>query len=64
MRLKDNQYQLVNGIPFPKTYNSVFLRCLEKSEAEKVLSEMKNGSASAHYGVDTTTHKILHAGYC
>jgi hypothetical protein len=63
LRLKANQYQIINDVLFRKNYDSVLLRCLEKSEAEKVLQELHDGPAGGHFGGDTTTHKILHAGY-
>eukprot|EP00253_Pinus_taeda_P002777 PITA_02777 len=37
LRLKAKQYQLVNDVLFRMIYDYVLLRCLEKSEAEKVL---------------------------
>ena len=45
------------------SYDFVLLRCLEKSEAEKVLQELHDGPAGEHYARDATTHKILRAGY-
>ena len=44
-------------------YDSVILRCLEKSEAKKVLQELHDGPAGRHYVGDTTAHKILRTGY-
>ena len=61
--LKANQYQLVNDVLFRKKYDSVLLRCLEKSEVENVLQELHDEPASGNYSGDTTTHKILHVGY-
>eukprot|EP00253_Pinus_taeda_P022399 PITA_22399 len=46
-----------------KNYDSILLRCLEKHEAQKVLQELHDGPAGGHFGADTTTHKIIHAGY-
>ena len=37
LRLKAKQYQLVNDVIFRMNYDSILLRCLEKSKAEKVL---------------------------
>ena len=37
LRLKAKQYHLINDILFRMNYDSVLLRCLEKSEADKVL---------------------------
>lgn len=63
MRLKAKQYQLINDVLFRKNYDSVLLRCLEKTEAEKVLQELHDGPAGKHYAGDATAHKILRVGY-
>jgi hypothetical protein len=63
LRLKAKQYQLINDVLFRINYDSVLLRCLEKSEAEKVLQELHDGPAGGHYAGDATAHKILRAGY-
>eukprot|EP00253_Pinus_taeda_P022031 PITA_22031 len=46
-----------------RNYDSILLRCLEKPEAQKVLQELRDGPTRGHFGVDTTAHKIIHAGY-
>eukprot|EP00253_Pinus_taeda_P013331 PITA_13331 len=63
LRLKAKQYQLINDILFRMNYDSVLLRCLEKSEANKVLQELHDGPVGGHYTGDATAHKILRAGY-
>eukprot|EP00253_Pinus_taeda_P034443 PITA_34443 len=63
LRLKAKQYQLINDVLFKINYDSVLLRCLEKTEAEKVLQELHDGPAGGHYAGDATAHKILRAGY-
>ena len=63
LRLKAKQYQLINDVLFKNNYDSVLLRCLEKTEAEKVLQELHDGPAGGHYAGETTAHKILRAGY-
>ena len=40
-----------------------FLRCQEKEDASKEFKELHNGLAGGHLSRDTTTHKILRAGY-
>lgn len=62
LRLKKNQYQLVNDILFRRNYDYVLLRCLEKTEAEKVLQELHDGPVGGHFRGNTIAHKILHAG--
>ena len=44
-------------------YDEVFLRCLEREYAAKVVKELHDGPAGGHFLGDTTTHKILRAGY-
>eukprot|EP00253_Pinus_taeda_P021208 PITA_21208 len=63
LRLNAKQYQLINDILFRMNYDSVLLRCLEKSEVDKVLEELHDGPAGGHYTGDATAHKILCAGY-
>eukprot|EP00253_Pinus_taeda_P016409 PITA_16409 len=63
LRLKAKQYQLVNDVLFRMNYDFVLLRCLEKSEAEKVLQELHDGPAGGHYAIDATAHKILRSWY-
>jgi len=63
LRLKANQYQLINDVLFRKNYDYVLLRCLEKTEVEKFLQELHDGMIGGHYSGDTTTHKILYVGY-
>ena len=60
--LKAKHYELINDVFFRRNFISVLLRCLEKSEAEKALQELHDGPVGGHFGGNTTTHKILHAG--
>jgi len=48
---------------FRKNYDSILLRCLEKTEVEKVLQELHDGPTGGHFGGDTTAHKIIRAVY-
>jgi hypothetical protein len=63
LRLKSASFHLVNGILFRQSFDGVLMRCLEKDEAEKVLLDMHAGEAGGHFGGDTTSHKVLRAGY-
>eukprot|EP00253_Pinus_taeda_P005016 PITA_05016 len=63
LRLKAKQYELINDILFRMNYDSILLRCLEKSEPNKVLQELHDGPAGGHYAGDATAHKILRARY-
>jgi hypothetical protein len=48
---------------FCVNYDGVILRCLEREDAEKVLKELHDGPAGGHFVGNTTSHKILRAGY-
>jgi hypothetical protein len=63
LRLKSSQYQLLEGILCIQNYDGVFLRCLEKRDVGKVLSELHDGLAKGHYDGDNVAHKILRGGY-
>ena len=39
------------------------MHCLEKDEVDKVLLELHPGEAGGNFCGDTTTHKVLRAGY-
>eukprot|EP00253_Pinus_taeda_P004642 PITA_04642 len=61
--LKSKNFFIIDDVRFRQNYDSVLLICLEKPEAQKVLQELHDGPAGGHFGADTTTHKIIHAGY-
>jgi hypothetical protein len=63
LRLRSASFQLINDVLFQKNFDGVFLRCLEKEESEKVLAELHSGDVGGHFGGDTTSHKVLRAGY-
>ena len=57
--LKSASYQIIEGILFRKNYDGVLLRCLEKEDAKKVMTDLHDGPAGGHFLGDTTAHKIL-----
>jgi hypothetical protein len=48
---------------FQENYDGVLLKCLEKTEAERVLNELHDGPTGGHFGGDTIAHNVLHVGY-
>ena len=48
---------------FRKNYDGVFLRCLKREDANKVVVELHDGPVGGIFSRDTTTHKILRVGY-
>ena len=54
---------MIDGVLFRKNYDKVLLICLEKDDAEHILMELHDGLAGGHFSGETTTHKVLKAGY-
>lgn len=63
LKLKSNLYYFPDIILYRKNHDGIWLRCLEKDDANHVLKEMHDDPAGGHYGGETTTHKILRAKY-
>ena len=63
LRLKSTQYQLIDGVLFRQNYDQVLLRCLEKDDAEHILTKLHDGPIGGHFNEETTTHKVLRVGY-
>jgi hypothetical protein len=63
LRLKSAQYRLINLVLFQINYDGVLLRCLEREDVDKVLTELHDGPVRGHFAGNTTAHKILRAGY-
>ena len=59
LRLKATPYQFIDNVLFRKNYDGVFLKCLEKPEADKLLVDLHVGPASGHYSGETTADKVL-----
>ena len=49
MRLKLASYQIIDGFIFKTNYDGVFLRCLEKEDASKVVKELHDGLAEGNF---------------
>ena len=56
--LKSSLYQIINGVLFRKNYDGVFLRCLEREDANNVVAELHDGPAGGHFSRDKIAHKI------
>ena len=63
LRLKSAQYQLIDGVLFRQNYDQVLLRCLEKYDAEHILTKLHDGPAGGHFSGEATAHKVLRVGY-
>ena len=49
LRLKSTPYQLIDKVLFRKTFEGILLRCLERHEADEVLSQLHTGPAGGHF---------------
>ena len=49
LRLKETPYQFIDNLMFFINYDGVFLRCLEKPEADNILFEMRAGPVGGNY---------------
>ena len=63
LHLKSASYQIIDGLLFRKNYDGVLLRFLEKEDVKKVMIDLYDGPVGGHFSGDTTSHKILRAGY-
>ena len=63
LRLKSSQYQLIDSVLFRQNYDQILLRCLEKDNAEHILTELHDGPTGGHFSGETTAHKVLREGY-
>ena len=61
--MKSSQYQLIDGVLFRKNYDKVLLRCLEKDDAEQILTKLHDGLVGGHFSEETTVQKVLREGY-
>jgi hypothetical protein len=65
LRIKSVLYHLIQGVLFHINNDDVYLRCLEKEDADTYLSKLHGGLVGGHFRGDTTSHKILRVGfYC
>ena len=48
LRLKETPYQFIDNVLFHKNYDGVFLRCLEKPEADKILVDLHASPTGGH----------------
>ena len=63
LRLKPTPYQFIDNVLFRKNYDGVFLRCLEKPEADKLFVDMHAGPTGGHLSGENPSHKVLREGY-
>lgn len=54
-------YYLGDSILYRKNHDGIWLRCLEKDDANHVLKEIHDSLAGGHYDEETTPQNILRA---
>jgi hypothetical protein len=63
LRLKAMKYCLTQDGLRWRNPDGVILRCVNKEEANKLVTNFHSGYCGGHFVAHTTTHKILRAGY-
>jgi hypothetical protein len=63
LRLKAMKYCLTQDGLGWRNIDGVILRCVNKQEVDKLISELHSGYCGGHFAARTTTHKILREGY-
>ena len=57
------QYILYGGQLYKRSYDGIYLRCLKKEEAKKVIEEIHQGIYGPHMNGRMLAKKILRIGY-
>ena len=55
------KFLISNGILYKRNHDSTFLRCVDKSEADRIMIELHEGTFKTHYSGHTMAKKILRA---
>ena len=63
LRLKAARYCLTQEGLGRRNPNGIILRCINEQDSKKILTEFHSGFCGGHFAANTTTHKILRAGY-
>jgi hypothetical protein len=62
-KLHPIRYGIVNGSLWWRNFERILLKCIDHKEFEKVLNDMHSGVCGGHYMENTTTHKVMRAGF-
>ena len=57
------KFFLSNGILYKRNHDSTLLPCVDKSKAEKIMTDLHEGTFGTHSSAHTMAKKILRAGY-
>lgn len=61
--MKSDSFMLKGVVLYKKNHEGIYLRCLGKQEAEKVINEFHKRYGTGHGSAITTANQILRAGY-
>jgi hypothetical protein len=63
LKIRAIRFVLMQGILYKRGFSLLYLRCLDKLEAEYVMREVHEGICGNHSGARSLVHKLIRAGY-
>jgi len=63
LKLQDIKYVIIQNELWWRNIDGVLLKCINEEQALEILTEMHSGAFGGHYMAETTTHKVLRAGF-
>ena len=63
LRRFSGKFFLSNIVLYKRNHDSTLLRCVDKTEADKIMADMHEGTFGNHYSGNTMSKKILRVGY-
>ena len=63
LKLKSVKFCIIKNMLYWKDPSGILLRCLDKEESIQVMHQFHSSICGGHHYWNTTTHKILRAGY-
>ncbi|GKB79787.1 reverse transcriptase domain-containing protein [Tanacetum coccineum] len=63
LRIKDRQYELLEGVLYERSFLKPWLRCVRPLQAVYVIREIHEGSCSMHAGPRSVVAKAMRMGY-
>jgi hypothetical protein len=63
LKMKSNQYVLIEKILFRRNYDGMLLRCVDEIKAQELIIEFHERICGGHFAPTTTAHTIIRTGY-
>jgi hypothetical protein len=63
LKLKSNQYVMIDDISFRRNYNVVLLICVDENKSQELMREFREGICGEHFAPMATAHKIIRVGF-